>query len=118
MQQITRRQILLAALSLPLLAAPLAAQSDRPIPGHYTAHGRNPDGSAYTGTVRITEQDGVVGLAWQVGSQNYIGSGKRVGRVVTVDWGSDAPVIYVVMGNGELHGTWAGGRALELLTPN
>lgn len=118
MRNTTRRTILLAALSLPLLAAPIAAQSNRPISGHYTAHGRNPDGSAYSGTVRITEQDEVVGMAWQVGSQNYIGSGKRAGRVVTVEWGSDAPVIYVVMGNGELHGTWAGGRALELLTPN
>lgn len=114
----TRRAIVLAALSLPLMAAQLTAQSNRSITGDYTAQGRNPDGSAYNGTVSITEQNGVVGMAWQVASQNYIGTGTRDGRVVTVDWGSDAPVIYVVMGNGELHGTWARGRALELLTPN
>ena len=45
------------------------------------------------------------------------GVGVLDGRVVTVDWGDATPVIYVVMEDGELHGTWADGTALEKLTP-
>ncbi len=39
----------------------------------------------------------------------------REGRVVTVDWGAETPVVYVVMPGGALHGTWDGGMALERL---
>jgi len=37
--------------------------------------------------------------------------------VLTVDWGANAPVIYVINADGTLYGTWAKGKALELLTP-
>lgn len=110
---ITRRAAV-AALSatLALAATHVSAQS---IGGNYTAEGRNPDGSTYTGKVQITEMGTAVGVAWQVGSQGYTGSGIREGRVLTVNWGAKHPVVYVVMPNGELHGTWDNGRALERL---
>ena len=110
------RRIAIAVLSagLALAATGVAAKS---ISGNYSADGRNPDGSTYTGKVQITEMGSAVGVAWQVGSQGYTGSGRREGRVLTVDWGDQHPVIYVIMPNGELHGTWANGRALEKLVP-
>lgn len=97
------------------LAVPAAAQG---LSGSYTAQGRNADGSTYTGTVQLTQSANVVSMAWSVGGTNYIGTGVQDGRVITVNWGADTPVVYVVMPNGTLHGTWADGYALERLTPN
>lgn len=101
--------------ALALLAGPASAQG---LSGSYTAEGRNPDGSAYSGTVQLTHSANVVSMAWRVGSSSYIGTGVQEGRVITVNWGADTPVVYVVMPDGSLHGTWANGAALEKLTPN
>ena len=97
-----------------LLAVAALAQD---LTGAYLAQGRNADGSTYRGTVQLTHRADVVSLAWQVGAESYIGTGVLDGRVVTVDWGADTPVVYVVMPDGTLHGTWADGYALERLTP-
>lgn len=97
-----------------LLAAPPAFAD---VSGSYSAEGRNPDGSAYSGRADLVEADGVVSVRWQVGSQSYSGQGPINGDVITVDWGQNSPVVYVVMPDGELHGTWADGLALEKLTP-
>ena len=71
------------------LALPAVAQGkSRSLTGEYVAEGRNPDGSAYRGTVRIEEADGAVAFAWTVGADTYAGTGMREGRVVTVDWGA------------------------------
>lgn len=86
------------------------------ISGSYRVEGRNPDGSGYAGTVRITENGDAISMAWQVGTQTYSGTGVRQGRVITVNWGDAFPVVYVIMPNGALHGTWADGRASERLT--
>ena len=40
----------------------------------------------------------------------------RTWQVLMINWGQSTPVVYVVMPGGELHGTWAGGTALEKLT--
>ena len=101
------------ALCLFLIPGLALAQS---IAGSYTAQGRNPNGSAYSGTVKIVEDAELVYFYWSVGN-SYEGTGRRNGDVVTVDWGSDDPVYYVIVPSGELHGTWANGRALERLIP-
>lgn len=97
-----------------VLAGPGAAQS---VSGTYRAEGRNPDGSAYHGAVSIRETGGNVYVSWSVAGRSYEGTGVRNGDVVWVDWGDRYPVIYVRMPSGELHGTWANGRALERLIP-
>ncbi|MDX2484747.1 MAG: hypothetical protein QNK42_13910 [Pseudodonghicola sp.] len=102
------------AAAMVALAAPLAAQS---IAGGYRVEGRNPDGSPYRGMVAISEQGAMVHLSWRVGGQSYDGSGTRNGDIIWIDWGAEYPVVYVRMPNGELHGTWANGRALERLIP-
>ena len=101
-------------LALACVATPALSQS---VSGNYRAEGRNPDGSAYSGTVQIYDRKGEVRVEWQVGNQNYSGTGTRNGDVVWVDWGDTHPVVYVRMPSGELHGTWANGRGLERLIP-
>ncbi|MFV2034396.1 MAG: hypothetical protein ACC631_04680 [Halocynthiibacter sp.] len=87
------------------------------VSGFYKVTGLNADGTFYQGTVNIVESaDGTVQFAWSIRRESFSGTGVREGRIVTVDWGQTTPVIYVVMKNGELHGTWDGGLALELLT--
>jgi len=97
---------------------PFAAPSVINVAGIYYAEGRNPDGSTYSGQVRIDQQGTTINVAWQIGGDNYTGRGLIEGRVVAIDWGSETPVVYIVMPDGELHGTWDDGRALERLTPN
>jgi len=108
------RRFLLAALCAGL-ALPAAAQGvPGDISGSYRVEGRNPDGSAYSGRLTVQESTGgAVAFAWIVANQSYAGVGTRDGRVVTVDWGAEHPVIYVIMPGGALHGTWADGKALE-----
>jgi len=99
---------------LALAAMTLTALAD--ITGGYFVYGRNPDGSAYDGTLQITEMaGGEYQVSWQVGS-SYSGVGELKGDVLTVDWGGAHPAVYVVMPDGELHGTWEDGLGLELLT--
>ena len=87
------------------------------VAGNYSARGMNADGSIYEGQVRITQDGTRIDMAWSIGNDSYTGEGLIDGRIVAVDWGSDMPVVYVVMPDGELHGTWDDGKALEKLTP-
>ena len=53
-------------------------------------------------------------VRWSVGTV-YSGTGVLQGQVLTVTWGAAFPAIYVVMPDGELHGTWANGEGLDRL---
>ena len=120
------RRLILAGL-LSAVAAPALAQgkkgsgsasgSTNSIAGSYTALGSNPDGTTYEGRCEITQQGHAVEFTWHIGDGTNSGSGIVEGRIVTVDWGDAHPVIYVIMPDGELHGTWADGAAFEKLTP-
>ncbi|MGP6085713.1 LIC10280 family protein [Antarctobacter jejuensis] len=93
-------------------------QSEAAIAGTYAVSGRNPDGSAYTGTVVLRQQGADYNIAWSIAGQDYQGTGRLEGRVLTVNWQGDSnPVVYVLMPDGELHGTWADGHALDRLAP-
>ena len=111
--QATRRATIgfLAAFAL---AGTAAAQSA--LDGTYRVQGRNPDGSAYAGAVRLVEPGGSVAMTWQVGNRTYQGTGSFDGRLMIVNWGDRYPVVYVLMSDGTLHGTWSNGRALEKLS--
>ncbi|MEC7256219.1 MAG: hypothetical protein VXW58_00230 [Pseudomonadota bacterium] len=112
-----RRVFLAVGIAAALGPVPGMAQGvPADISGQYRVEGRNADGSAYAGLVNVNQSGGGVGFAWVVGSQSYSGTGTREGRVVTVHWGDSTPVVYVVMPDGTLHGTWADGRALERLS--
>lgn len=112
---LSRRAALGLVAALAVLNAP-PATAQGAISGLYRADGRNPDGSPYSGTAQITETGNTVSVNWQVGNRAYSGAGYRDGSVVVINWGDTSPVVYVVMSNGELHGTWANGTALERLS--
>ncbi len=106
-----------APLSMSVMLLATTAGADGHIAGLYTVEGRNPDGSAYGGSVAIgnlgTNQYRVT---WEVGG-TYEGIGVLSGDLLVVEGDFNDPVFYVVMPDGELHGTWADGRGLERLAP-
>lgn len=108
------RRALAAFATATLCALPAWAEG---LSGSYAVEGMNPDGSKYTGTVSLVENGGSVSMTWTVGSSSYAGAGLVDGKVITVQWGDPNPVYYVITPSGELHGTWAGGKALERLVP-
>lgn len=95
----------------PVLAA------DVSIAGTFSTQGRNVEGQAYEGIATVVQDGSTVSFEWEIGSQLIKGSGAIDGKIVTVDWGSEYPVVYLVMPDGELHGTWADGLAFDKLTP-
>ncbi len=109
------RQIVAGGLAaIALFGSTLGALAD--ISGSYFVYGRNADGSAYDGTANIVALGGdSYTVNWSVGS-SYSGQGTLKGEVFTVEWGSAHPAVYVVMPDGELHGTWADGAGLELMS--
>ncbi|MEJ6392427.1 hypothetical protein V8J82_04115 [Gymnodinialimonas sp. 2305UL16-5] len=105
------------AMAALFVAAPIA-QAQQHILGDYYAYGRNADGTAYSGTVEILPNGpNQVIVNWSVGS-SYSGIGTLSGDVLTVEWGANHPAFYIVMSDGELHGTWGDGEGLELLSRN
>ncbi|MDP5219787.1 hypothetical protein Q5Y75_21405 [Ruegeria sp. 2205SS24-7] len=97
--------------------APQILAADEAIAGSYSVQGRNVEGQIYQGLATVQQDGSFVNFEWRTGSQVVSGAGSIDGRVVTVDWGSEHPVVYVVMADGTLHGTWADGLALDKLTP-
>ena len=124
MTKIFRVFAVLGILSLPftlIVAGAASAQvqegvSIADIVGDYKVSGRNPDGSAYSGSLTLSEGFGAALLEWSVASRSYSGEGNFVGNVLVVNWGAKHPVIYTIDANGNLAGTWAGGLASEKLT--
>ena len=88
------------------------------MPGTYQIRGVNPNGSTYGGQVTITADGDVYNFRWRISSgDTYLGSGRLLGRIISVDWGQKYPVIYRVDDDGTLRGTWANGTATEDLVP-
>jgi hypothetical protein len=85
--------------------------------GDYRLSGRNSDGSAYRGLVRIRESGGGYRVLWLVGRDLYRGTGVRIGDRFTAGWGEGRPITYHIHSNGVLEGRWDDGEATETLTP-
>ena len=109
----TRRAWLAGVMAVGLVGTAQAQQVD--INGIFRAECRYPNGKAYVGSAIVSEANGTARISWAIDGQDYAGTGVRQGQVVAVDWGQPDPIVYVVMANGSLHGTWASGRALERL---
>ena len=99
----------------------VAASDERPtlaeIAGIYRVEGRNTEGSRYTGRVQVTIEEQKVLFRWEIGRDIFRGEGTLNGDVLTVYWGQPEPVIYILRSDGRLQGSWAAGRATEVLTP-
>jgi hypothetical protein len=85
--------------------------------GSYRVQGTNPNGSSYQGTLSIERSGLLYLLRWRIGQETYQGQGTLYGNILTVDWGHPDPVVYQVLHDGTLEGTWARGQARETLTP-
>lgn len=92
-----------------------AAQAN--IAGRYTASGRNPNGSTYSGHVSVEQRGGVYHFFWKIANDNYQGKGSLDDGKFVIDWGDNYPVIYTLANDGRLMGTWSNGKATEVLTP-
>ncbi len=85
--------------------------------GQYRVQGTNPNGTPYAGTVTIERVGALYKFQWQIGRDVFQGQGTLYGRVLTIDWGQADPVIYQVLLDGTLEGTWARGQGTERLLP-
>ena len=111
MKNFGRRGVLAVLM---LVAGAAMAWAD--ISGTYVVYGRHGDGRTFEGTATIADGDDGYAIEWLIGEASYNGIGVLDGRVLTVEWGTEAPAIYVVMPDGELHGTFEDGLGVELLT--
>jgi uncharacterized caspase-like protein len=103
----------------PVVATPPASPQvglipPRPIEGNYKVIGTNPNGTPYSGSVRIARQGAAYEFNWNVGSV-YRGVGGFQGDRLVIDWGQSSPAIYRIAPDGKLHGTWANGQGSEVL---
>ncbi len=67
------------------------------IPDTYSINGANPNGSTYGGEVTITTDGELYYFRWRIsGGQTFRGKGRLRGRTLTIDWGQNYPVIYLI----------------------
>jgi|GEM_PF-1061755 len=112
--------LVLAALAephvSPAMAAPKAVYIQQ-LEGNYAASGVNPDGSRYSGQAKITVKNGKAIVQWNVAGRKYQGEGSLEGNRLVVEWGDTSPVIYTVLPDGTLAGSWSNGKATDTLRP-
>lgn len=93
--------------------------------GMYEVKGTNPDGTPYSGTVKISQAGSVYLFGWNVGA-SYGGIGIRNKNILAVSWGSgkeavNGIVLYTINPDGSLEGSWATPQSTmlgtEKLTP-
>jgi hypothetical protein len=107
-----------------LLGATITTAAAQDVSGSYQVQGTNFDGSPYSGTAEITAtSESTCRIEWNTGStssgicmvnQNAFAAGYVLGDVVGL-------VIYEIMPDGSMHGTWtvadSPGVGTETLTP-
>lgn len=90
--------------------------NDEDLPGIYTVNGTDPIGTEYSGTIVIkaTDRADRFDVEWIVTGAIQVGVGVRSGDRLTVEWteinsatdDGTGPIVYEIMDNGELVGTW------------
>jgi hypothetical protein len=94
-----------------MLALPATAQQmPKPGPGagytgSYAMEGRNPDGSAYAGTVDIVQSGTLAILTWRIGENVYVGTGVASSRSIAAAYGPII-VLFEKSDDGALTGVW------------
>jgi hypothetical protein len=113
----------IAALGLCLFAFTASAET-MTLASHYKATGTNPDGSAYSGDVKIDViSDTTFSIVWTIAGRKYQGFGMRLNDDLAATYeinGEPGLVIYRLDGDG-LNGLWAirghNGNGTERLAP-
>ena len=78
--------------------------------GRYTVRGTNPNGTAYSGTVRVTKTGDTYRVVWDVGNQTYTGTGIGNDDFIAVSYraGNETGIaLYGRKSNGVWEGVWA-----------
>jgi hypothetical protein len=101
---------------------PSPSVSERPgkmpvLSGVYRVQGTNPSGSRYQGMAALWPTDKDHQLKWWIRGEMLSGSGHLAGRMLVVNWGQKAPVVYSFGSSNRLDGEWADGSATEQLEP-
>ena len=83
--------------------------------GPYDVAGRNPDGSRYSGTLKVYTVGPTYSLEWLIGRSRYVGLGLRQDRLLGVTYGSDScgVAVYTVSEDGRLEGDWTAYDVLD-----
>jgi hypothetical protein len=114
----------LATLVFVVFASYAQAAETLSLAHHYKATGEGPDGSKYTGDVKIDiTSDTTFSIQWDIGGTHFDGFGMRRNDVLSASFFSGKSaglVIYEVQGDG-LDGIWTfkgeNGVGTERLTP-
>ena len=114
------------ALTIGLLLLAIPAQAETmTLAKHYTAAGKNPDGSKYSGSVDVTIiSDTTFSIVWKIAGSTYKGFGMRMNDSLAATYtldGEPGLVIYQARPDGTLGGLWAvkgqDGSGSEVLSP-
>jgi hypothetical protein len=102
----------------PVTPPPVQARAMADIKGLYSVAGPTESGRRYTGQVTIRGGADAARVEWRLtNGSNYVGQGSMNRDIVPIDWGSAHPVVYrLEPATGVLRGTWANGRATDVLT--
>jgi hypothetical protein len=106
--------------STPPPIPPPPSQARPNIAGVYSVAGTTVNGQRYTGQATVRGGGDAIKVEWTLANgTTYAGQGSMKGDIVTIDWGDAHPLIYrLEPETGVLRGTWANGRATDVLTPN
>ena len=85
--------------------------------GRYSVRGTNPNGSSYSGEVRVSRTGDTYRVVWDIGNQTYTGTGIGNDDFIAVSYraGSQTGIaLYGRKSNGVWEGVWtyAGGREI------
>jgi hypothetical protein len=108
------------APSTPQPVIPPPSQARFNLAGLYSVVGTTVNGQRYTGQATVRGGGDAIKVEWTLANgTTYAGQGSMKGDIVTIDWGDAHPLIYrLEPETGVLRGTWANGRATDVLTPN
>jgi hypothetical protein len=114
-----------AAFALCMFAWSASAET-LTLASHYKASGANPDGSSYTGDVKVDIiSDTTFSIVWTIAGAKYKGFGMRRNDALAATYtigGEPGLMIYQVDDKGVMRGLWAvrgeNGNGSEVLTPH
>jgi hypothetical protein len=117
------KAVLVGLVTLACIGPAYAAPDKAPestLVGTYACEGTNPDGKTYSGIVEIIKHHDAYLVRWTMpDNTQVVGIGILNGGMLSVSYfgGTPSLVVYSVVENGKLHGTWtAVGADGELFT--
>jgi hypothetical protein len=106
----TRHSGLFIVILVGTTASLSAATPKTDITGIYSCHGTTPQGSAYAGSVEISDNGDGYTISWSIGDAGHTGTAILVDDHLSSSWGVRGStfgiVVYKVENDGKLIGKW------------